>query len=299
MSGDMVCVDKKQLTNFAGDLGEHMYFVSSADCQFWGDLVGQNHGTHMAWQPGCTSLGWGGQVRYAWAGSQTAEERVEWKGRKLEKQLVSRSKGWSSSKNPDCIEQKMSEQKIQAFLVTIVVDFSMIFWLTSQGGRVWYRNKKSWDFVLGDVNVAAAVFVRSLPPSVLIPKTQSPVFSLEETVTKGKTTKKEALFKWHDFQFKTILYYSFHVYVKETPGSFGVLFLLERDTVVQRTTATVGSCAMTETWRPILQQLITELERQSVRMRELEAQRLVDLSVSWRFFMGCQFFSGVGKVWNM
>jgi len=39
-------------------------------------------------------------------------------------------------------------------------------------------------------------------------------------------------------------------------------------------------CAMTETWRPILQQLITELERQSVRMRELEAQRLVDLSVS-------------------
>ena len=43
MSGDMVCVDKKQLTNFAGDLGEHMYFVSSADCQFWGDLVGQNH----------------------------------------------------------------------------------------------------------------------------------------------------------------------------------------------------------------------------------------------------------------
>ena len=44
-------------------------------------------------------------------------------------------------------------------------------------------------------------------------------------------------------------------------------------------------CAMTETWRPILQQLITELERQSVRMRELEAQRLVDLSVSWRLFL--------------
>lgn len=92
-----------------------------------------------------------------------------------------------------------------------------------------------------------------------------------------------------------MLYHSFHVYVKETPVSFGVLFLLERETVVQRTTATVGSCAMTETWRPILQQLITELERQSVRMRELEAQRLVDLSVSWRFFMGCHFFLELEK----
>ena len=46
-----------------------------------------------------------------------------------------------------------------------------------------------------------------------------------------------------------------------------------------------SSTAMTETWRPILQQLTTELERQSVRMRELEAQRLVDLSVSWSIFL--------------
>ena len=174
MSGDMVCVDKKQLTNFAGDLGEHMYFVSSADCQFWGDLVGQNHGTQMAWQPGCTSLGWGGQVRYAWAGSQTAEERVEWKGRKLEKQLLSRSKGWSSSKNPDCIEKKHEQTTDPG----VFGDYSgrffhHLFWLTSQGGEFGTATNKSWDFVLGEVNVAAAVFVRTLPPSVLIPKTKA------------------------------------------------------------------------------------------------------------------------------
>jgi len=38
--------------------------------------------------------------------------------------------------------------------------------------------------------------------------------------------------------------------------------------------------AMTDSWRPILQQLTNELERQTQRLRELEAQRLVDLSVS-------------------
>lgn len=37
---------------------------------------------------------------------------------------------------------------------------------------------------------------------------------------------------------------------------------------------------MTDSWRPILQQLTNELERQTQRLRELEAQRLVDLSVS-------------------
>lgn len=37
---------------------------------------------------------------------------------------------------------------------------------------------------------------------------------------------------------------------------------------------------MTDSWRPILQQLTNELERQTQRLKELEAQRLVDLSVS-------------------
>ena len=69
----------------AGDLGEYMYFVSSADCQSWGyGMVGQI--TIVTWHSS-VALGWGGQVRYAWAGSQSPEERVEWKAEPLRPQL--------------------------------------------------------------------------------------------------------------------------------------------------------------------------------------------------------------------